>query len=45
LGRGGTMLMSGEEVLHVLFGGLNKHGVLASIPCIHAPLEASANIG
>jgi len=36
LGRGGTMLISGEEVLHVLFSGLNKHGALASITCMHA---------
>ncbi len=29
LGRGGTMLMGGKEVLHILFSGLNKHRVLA----------------
>jgi len=44
LGRGDTMLVGGEEVVHVLFNHLNKHGMLPDIPCIHVPLEASVNI-
>jgi len=36
--------MSGGKVLHVMFGGLSKHAVLARIPCIHALMEVSANI-
>jgi len=44
LGRSGTMLVGSEKVVHVLLSGLDKHGILASSPCINAPLETLMDI-